>query len=238
MTLGGILSDAVKYPFSDITKFLIVGVLVLLAGIVNVVYPSGEGNMILMVLLSLVGIIFAIILSGHCVDVIKNGIQHSSEVPDIDPAANLIDGIKVIIIELVYYIIPLIIAAVLGAFSGFVGAGLNLADSGLSFAMIVALIVFIIFSILEIVAIARFADTGDLGAAFKFGEVFEYAKRIGIINIILFSIVTIILAIVLAFILALLSVIPFIGAIIAMILLGGFLVLFYYRGIGLLYASA
>ena len=238
MSLGEILSDAIRYPFSDITKFLMVGVLALLAGIANLIYPNGTDNTIMMVLLTLIGVIFGVILSGFCLDVIRKGIHHSNEIPSINPAENLIDGIKVIIIEIVYYIIPLIIAAVLGLLGGFVGAGLNQVSAGTAFAVIVALIVVIIFSILEIVAIARFADTGDLGAAFNFGEIFEYAKRIGILNIILFTIVTIILAVVLSIVLGLLGLIPYIGVIIAVVLLGGFIVLFYYRGIGLLYAHA
>ena len=40
MSLGEIISDAIKYPFSDITGFIMAGILVLLAAIPNVVYPS------------------------------------------------------------------------------------------------------------------------------------------------------------------------------------------------------
>ena len=238
MSLGEIISDAVKYPFSDITKFIIVGILVLLAAIPNVVYPTPEGRGLIYLLLALIGFIFSIVLSGYSMTVIKNGIEHSSEIPGIDPVANFIDGIKVIIIGIVYFIIPIIIASLFGGLTSIVGAGLNHAGAGLGIGAIVSLIVFVIFSIFEIVALSRFADTDEMSAAFNFGAVIEDAKRIGFLNIILFTIVALILVFVVSFIVGILAIIPFIGPIVAVILLGGFFILFYYRGIGLLYASA
>lgn len=238
MGLTDIISDAITYPFSDIKKFLIVGVLFLLAGLYSLFPPLGIDSFVLSAIAVIVAIVFTIMLSGYSVQVIKKGIQHSSEIPDIDPAANFIDGIKAFIIELVYYIIPIIIAIVLGAFTGLVGAGLNHAGAGIGVGTLLSVIVFIIFAILEIVAIARFADTGDMSAAFNFGAVFEDAKRIGFLNIILFLIIAIIIALVLTMVLSLLAVIPFIGIIISTILIGGILILFINKGIGLLYAGA
>ncbi|AMD17324.1 hypothetical protein TL18_04365 [Methanobrevibacter sp. YE315] len=238
MSVIEVISDAIAYPFSDIKKYLIVGVLTLLAGFYSVLGSFGIDNSILMLLAILVSIVFALILSGYGLQVIKKGIQHSNEIPDIDPVTNLVDGIKVLIIGIVYYIIPVIIAMILGVFSGLVGAGLNHTGVGIGVGTILAIIVVIIFSILEIVAIAKFADTGNMGDAFSFGQIFEDAKRIGILNIILFVIIALIIILILSFILGLLAIIPYIGFIIGMILLGGFIVLFYNKGIGLLYASA
>lgn len=236
MGLGEIISDAVRYPFSDITKFLIVGILSLLAGLSSAF--SGGDSTALALIISIITLVFTVILSGYSVQVIKKGIQHSNEIPDVSPVENLIDGIKVLIIQIVYYIIPLIIALVFGLLTSAVSSGFNILEAGLSISVIVAIIVFILFSIFEIVAVARFADTGDFGAAFNIGEVFEYVKKIGILNIILFLIVAAIIVFVLSLILGLLSIIPYIGIFIALILVGGFMVLFYYKGIGLLYASA
>lgn len=238
MSLGEIITDAVKYPFSDITKFLIVGVLSVLAGLNSIVYPNGDGNAVISLILVLISLIFALILSGYSVNVIKNAIQNSSAIPDVDPVANLVDGIKVIIIGIVYFIIPLIIAFIFGGLTSFVGAGLNHAGAGIGIGVIVSFIVFIIFAIFETVAVSRFADSGELGAAFNFGAVIEDAKRIGFLNIILYVIVAVIILLIISFIVGLLAIIPFIGVLIATIILGGFFTLFYYRGIGLLYASA
>lgn len=238
MSFTEVISDAIKYPFSDIKKFIIVGVLALLAAFAEVGYAFVGDNTIMFLILLIIGLIFAIILSGYSVGVIRNAIQNSNEIPGVDLVANFIDGIKVLIISIVYYIIPVIIAVILGAFAGLVGVGFNVLDAGMAFTRLIALIIFILFSIFAIVAIARFADTGNLGAALSIGEVIEDAKRVGILNIILFLIVVVIIALILSIIVGIISIIPFIGGIIGAIILGGFMVLFYNRGIGLLYGSA
>lgn len=238
MSLGEILSDAVSYPFSDITKFLIVGILALLAGITSVLYPTGSDGSVIFILLAIISLVFAFIISGYGVAVIRNTIKNSDEIPGIDPVANIIDGIKVAIIGIVYYIIPLILVVIISFALGLIGAGLNQVSAVVIIASIIGIILFVLFSIFEIVAVARFADKGELGAALSIGEVIEDAKRVGILNIILFTIVAVILILILSLIAGVLALIPIIGIIVGVIILGGFMILFYNRGIGLLYASA
>ena len=238
MSLGEILSDAIRYPFSDITKFLIVGILALLAGITRVLYPTGSDGSVIFILLAIISLVFAFIISGYGVAVIRNTIKNSDEIPGIDPVANIIDGIKVAIIGIVYYIIPLILVVIISFALGLIGAGLNQVSAMVIIASIIGIILFVLFSIFEIVAVARFADKGELGAALSIGEVIEDAKRVGILNIILFTIVAVILILILLLIAGVLALIPIIGIIVGVIILGGFMILFYNRGIGLLYASA
>ena len=238
MSLGEILSDAIRYPFSDITKFLIVGILALLAGITSVLYPTGSDGSVIFILLAIISLVFAFIISGYGVAVIRNTIKNSDEIPGIDPVANIIDGIKVAIIGIVYYIIPLILVVIISFVLGLIGAGLNQVSAVVIIASIIGIILFVLFSIFEIVAVARFADKGELGAALSIGEVIEDAKRVGILNIILFTIVAVILILILSLIAGVLALIPIIGIIVGVIILGGFMILFYNRGIGLLYASA
>lgn len=238
MSLCEILSDAIRYPFSDITKFLIVGILALLAGITSVLYPTGSDGSVIFILLAIISLVFAFIISGYGVAVIRNTIKNSDEIPGIDPVANIIDGIKVAIIGIVYYIIPLILVVIISFALGLIGAGLNQVSAVVIIACIIGIILFVLFSIFEIVAVARFADKGELGAALSIGEVIEDAKRVGILNIILFTIVAVILILILSLIAGVLALIPIIGIIVGVIILGGFMILFYNRGIGLLYASA
>ena len=238
MSLGEILSDAVSYPFSDMKKSLIVGILALLAVISNIFSPFISGNSALLIILVIIGIIFAVMLSGYGVAVIRNAIRHSDEIPGIDPVTNLVDGIKVAIIGIVYYIIPIILAVIIGVALGILGAGLHQLDVMGLIGSLIGIIIFVLFTVFEIVAVARFADTGSLGAALSIGSVIEDAKKVGILNIILFAIVAVILIVVLSLIVGVLALIPVIGIIIGLIIFGGFLTLFYYRGIGLLYASA
>lgn len=238
MSLGEIFSDALKYPFSDITNFLIVGVLAVLASLSSVISSFGIQNGIIAGLAVIIGFIFAIILSGYSIDVIKKGIEHSNDFPEIDLKENLINGIKALIIGIVYMIIPAIIAFALMVVFGVVGAGINHAMASLGLASIIIFIVFILFGIFEMVALAKFADTKDLGAALNIGGVIEDAKKIGILKIIVFIIIVMIIAIVATFIISLFAFIPYIGVIIATLIFGAFAVLFANKALGLLYAEA
>jgi hypothetical protein len=238
MGLGDILSDSVVYPFSDITKFLIVGVIALFSGLSALFGNWGVNNFILVTLAGILGLIFTLILAGYGVRVTKYAINSSNEIPDLDLQNNLIDGIKSLIIGIVYFIIPIIITIIFAIITGAISAGFNQMMAGLGVFLVIVVIVFIFFAIFEMVALARFADTGELGEALNIGEVIEDVKRIGIGQIILFAIASVIILIVASLLVSVLGFIPFIGIIIAQLIIGAFTTLFYSRGIGLLYAGA
>ncbi|WP_407393694.1 DUF4013 domain-containing protein [Methanobrevibacter sp.] len=237
MSLIDVFSESVTYPLNDIVKWIIVGIVGLLAGLSSTLSSSGQDSFIIILLAGIISIIFSIILSGYGIEVIKKGIQHSDEVPGFDIMANLINGIKVVIISIVYMIIPFIIGLIILGSSAIFGAAINQSFAVLSFATIIVLIIAILFGIFELVAVARFANSGDLGDALNVGEVFADAKRIGILKIILFLIIFIIIAMIAALIIGLFGIIPFVGVLIATILISGFITLFGYKALGLLYAS-
>lgn len=237
MGLSEIISDSIKYPFSDIQKFLIVGVFALLAGLNNIVSAYDIDSIAIIGIASIVGLIASLIVSGYGVKVIKNAINFSNEVPDFDFVNDLITGIKVLIISIVYLIIPLIIILLVTGVNGLIGASINHLWASIGVAFIIALIIAIIFAIFQIVALARFAYTEQLGDAFNFGEVFEDVKKIGILRIIGFLLISAIVFIIALVIASIFGLIPFIGIIIVPILLGAFCILFYNRGLGLLYGE-
>ena len=234
MGLGDILSKSISYPFSDLTKFLIVGLIFVISDMDGIFYGLFESNSFMAIIGIIIAIVFSVILSGYSIDVIKRGIDNSNEIPDFDFANNFVEGIKVLIIGLVYFIIPIIITLVLLFMFGAIGAGLDKMAGSLG---IWAVIIFIIFGIFAIIAEARFAISRSIGDALSIGEVFADVKRIGILNIILFLIVVSILLIVLALILSVVAIIPVIGIVIVDLILGGFSMLFVNYGIGLLYSE-
>lgn len=238
MGLTDIFSDAISYPFSNITNFLIVGVLAVLASLSSILSSLGVQSSIILVLALIIGFIFTLIFSGYGVSVIKRTIEGSNDFPDIDLMANLIDGIKALIISIVYMIIPTIIAFALAAIFGVIGAGIDHIIATMGIASIIIFLVFVLFGIFEVIALAKFADTGSIGAAINIGEVFGDVTRIGILKIIIFIIILMILAFVVMFIIGVLALIPIIGIIIATLLAGAFLALFSNRALGLLYAGA
>lgn len=238
MSLSEIFSDAVKYPFSDITNFLFVGVLALMASISNVVASFDIDGTAVVMLASVISFIFALMLSGYCVSVVKKAISGGNDFPEIDLMNNLVDGIKAFIIALVYYIVPFIAVVVLAIITGAIGYSIDHLLAAMGILAIAAIILFLVFAVFEMIAMARFADTGNLGEAFNFGEVIADVKSIGFLKIIFFLIISFVILIVASIVSSILGFIPFIGVIIAYFVIGAFSVLFVNRALGLLYGSA
>ena len=183
----------------------------------------------------IISIIFTLILSGYSLDIIRKAMEKSDEFPMLDPVNNLIVGIKVIVISIIYFIVPFVITLALAIVTGAIGAGFNNLFAGLGIASIVAVVIFILFAIFEVIAIARFAQTNEFGDAINFGEVFEDIKRICIAKIIAFLIIALVIIVVVQLIFSILVIIPILGVILGSIIAGAFGILFYNRGIGLLY---
>ena len=237
MNLSDIFSDAVRYPFSNIVNYLFVGVLALLASLPNIIKAFNMDSSAVSAVAAILAVFFSIVLSGYCVTVIKKGIENSDEIPEINVFGNLIDGIKVFIISIVYYIIPLVVVLIFAVMTGAIGAGLGVLVAALGVFLIVAILLFILFGIFEVVAIARFAKTGELSDALNIGAVIEDAKRIGIINIIAFILISIVIVAVAYIVGTIICLVPFIGAILSSLIVGGFVVLFYNKALGLLYSQ-
>lgn len=235
MSLGDILSKSLSYPLSDLKNFLIVGIFTMLASLATVCDAIFGPNSGISFVGAIIGIIFALIIAGYSITVIKKAMNRSNEIPSFDFVNNFVDGIKVLVIAIVYLFIPLIITFALLVMFGLVGAGFNNIAASLGIWSFLAIILFILFGIFEVIAEARFAESGSIGYALSIGQVFEDVKRIGIIKIILFLIISIILMFIVSFIIGLLAIIPVIGVIIANIILGGYFTLFYGYAIGLLY---
>ena len=67
------------------------------------------GNEIISSVLGLIGVIASLITLGYGVSVVKNAIIKSDEIPDFDLQTNIVDGLKMAVISIVYYIIPFVI---------------------------------------------------------------------------------------------------------------------------------
>lgn len=237
MSLSEIITDSIKYPFSDITKFIIVGIVALLAGLASVFSTFEVDSFALIVLGSVVSLVFSLILSGYGLNVIKNTLNFSDALPDIDPVNNFIDGIKVFIISLVYFLIPFIITFILALITGAIGVGLDHIGAAVIITVFISVIVFILFSLFEVIALARFAKTEQFGDAFNLGEIVEDIKKIGFVKLIGLIIIVMIVIVIAVLIVMLVALIPFVGIIVSQILMGAFVSLFYNRAIGLLYAD-
>lgn len=237
MGIGDIISKSVSYPFSDLTKFLMVGIGVILYDL-DAILAEVFGHDSFIVLIGLIiAILFSFVMAGYSVNLTKKGIDKSNEIPNFDYVNNFIDGLKLFVVYLVYFIIPTIITLVLLFLFGAIGAGFNQVVGSLGIWVVFAVIIFILFGIFELAAQARFAISHSISYALNIGEVFADVKRIGILKIILFSIVVWILLFVYAALLGIVTVVPVIGTVLTDIILGAFVFIFFNYGIGLLYSD-
>lgn len=176
------------------------------------------------IILIISSIIFPLII-GYTLRVMK-GTDPAPE-PD-DYVGMFIDGIKVILINIVYMIIPAIIGFIIFFLSGGFGAltmismdvsnpmayaGLLMGSIGVS--MIIFMLFAFIFSLFEIIGIVRFARSGSMGDAFGFSEILEIIGSIGWVSYILALIVLGIIFFIIYFVL---SIIPVIGWLLTLVL--------------------
>jgi len=188
--------EAFRYPFQKGVNILIGGVLYLLSFL----------------------IIPAFLIEGYFVRVMADTIEGKDEMPEWSDWWYLFKkGVGAFVITIVYLLIPLIILGiVLGAtllaaiptiMTGGFGAVIMEALGGI----LVSIVIAFFFGFMCMVGILRYADKGNIGSAFAFGEIFEELKgkfpQYLIAYLILFG-----AAVVLGL---LASFIPFIGAIVA-----------------------
>lgn len=154
-----------------------------------------------------------------------------------------VNGIKLIVVGIVYFIVPFIISLVLG------GGG----EAAMTAGAIISMIVYFLFSLIAIMALIRFARTDSFGEAFNVSAVLAHIGRIGWLDYILaLLIVWIVLVVaVLIFLIALgivsfiLALIPLVGWLLALVLIaavavliGPFIGVFEARYLTLIYDSA
>jgi len=161
---------------------------------------------------------------GYSIQVFK-GVKPAPEVNDW--VANFINGIKLFIITIIYFIPVIIIAAIsflpaiLAAFTGDISA--IMAAAGFAFiGMAICGILTIIISIILPIAFIRFARTDSFGEAFNFNAILAVIGKIGWVSYILALVVLIIAAIVFGIIVGIIAfilmLIPILGWLLLFIL--------------------
>jgi len=168
------------------------------------------------ILLLIATILLAIPLMGYSLKVFRG----EKPAPEVDGWGTLIiDGIKYLIIAIIWFIPCMIIAFVT------IGAGVTAyltnpaaimgIAGGMLAGFLILLIVAIITGLLATIGIVRFARTGGMGEAFNFGAIFETIGKIGWID---YIIAVIIIGIILGVIEFILMSIPYIGMLLLFIL--------------------
>ena len=267
MNLREIIMDAIKYPISDTRKFLIFCVLIIIMSLSTILPSYGLKNNTLTIILSLVTLIVSFVVLGYSVEVIKSGTDGEDTLPDFDYVKQFVMGIKAFILDVIYFIIPavivLLVASATGLFSSLTKiiyasidamangasnatmimsaipkATMNTFTNALTISLIVGIILFIIFSLMSFTARVRFAKFGSGTEGLRFREILKDMSKVGFIKIIITLIVIYIISFALIFVITLIGLIPYIGVFIGIFVGLPFMVLFFYRAVGLLFADA
>ena len=238
MNVGGIISDAVAYPFHNIKALLLYVVLSVIAALIAgasllsiVVALSAKGlGGIALTGLGVAGVlIFVLVLfliQGYALDIIKFGIERRDDGPGIDIVRQIANAIKLVIVDIVYYIVPVIITAILYLF---------LKDWLIT---IIGIILFIVFALANFMAKCRLAKTDSLGDALAIGEAIGDISKVGIGKLLAVVILVVIILVIIAVIVALLASLNSTLGSIVLGIAAVYFVFFYNRAIGLLYSNA
>ncbi|MBU3904799.1 MAG: DUF4013 domain-containing protein [Nanoarchaeota archaeon] len=193
--------EAVKRPFQDV-KTLIIGMIVMLIPIVNFT----------------IGV-------GYFLDCARTSLKKKNTLPEFKDWGNLfMKGVGAFVISLVYAI-PVFIVLLLTIGSTLLTGGVSalLNNGGLallnaiatfSLGMVVTLVVALIIAILSSAAMIRYAEKGNLGAAFEFVAV---AKKAFSGTYLAAWVVSMVYTLLVVFVL---SLIPFVGAMVAVFITG------------------
>lgn len=248
MELYKIFKDGIRYPLQNLTKLLILGILFCIGGI----HSTQKG--ILFYILTIFGIVISLFTSGYILSITQESINNSDSLPQFKFLKNVIYGLKLAILEIIYGIIYLFITII--TICIIIGPSVittlyqsnptelsNLIPSigfnslGIVGIIIILLILFLI-GILNTIGMCRLSKSGKILDGLSFIKIINDIKSIGTFKFIIGYITLFISLAFLTIILVLISLIPIIGIFIVALIGIPFMTIFYSRIIGLLYSES
>ena len=190
-------------------------------------------------LLFIATILLCIPLMGYTVRVLRS----ENPAPEVTGWAELIvDGIKYLVISLIYALPSLIIlfvtlgSAILALASGN-SAEFIAAIGGMLLGFLIFLVVAFICGLFGTIGLIRFARTGSMGEAFNFVEIRETIGKIGWVPYIVALVIMVVIQVIISVILSVITMVPILGLLIELVLIAP-VALFEARFLSLLYDTA
>ncbi len=169
-------------------------------------------------------ILLGIPLAGYVLKILR-GEKPAPEVADWGTL--FVDGIKVIIVMLIYAV-PIIIVEVL-MMGGMVASTMSgdptvmmAAIGAMMVGFIVVVILAVIIALFELIGVVRFARTGSIGEAFNFKAILATIGKIGWVPYIIALIVYMIVTVIFGIVMTILMMIPILGWIVYLCLIAPF----------------
>lgn len=273
MEITEIIKEAFIFPSQNLEKFVkyilltfAIAILVV-GGTVGVIFAVNY-NVAFFIITFITGIValaLGLILSGYQVTILKSGID-KVDAPEFDWMNDLVTGIKLVVVGIVYFIIPLIITLIVALITNLPGHLMNvfqrfaavssngvamdyssvistipqstLAGLGISIAItfLVAFVLFVIFAFLYAMGVSRLANTGDLGKSLNIIEAFNDITEIGVVKVFVVILISVFIVVLIQVILSMIY-----GRIpqfsILSVIVTPYLTFFMYRVMGLLYSD-
>ncbi|WP_405275651.1 DUF4013 domain-containing protein [Methanobrevibacter sp.] len=217
MEIIDIIKESFVYPSNDLAKlaiyiaFTFVSTILVFLGILLLGMGLTQSAIyaVIGIILFIGAIVVAFILSGYLISIVKSGINHDENLPEFQWKENLITGVKYLVVNIVYFIIPAIIVLIVGGITNLFGLSADVFSkiatssvnasanttavasnivpqstmmslwTAIAITGIVAAILFLIFLFIETMAESRLANTDSLGDALNIPEAFKDIGRIG-----------------------------------------------------------
>lgn len=225
MDIGEIVSDSIKYPASDLKKLIILGLMFLTSFLIVPIFLA----------------------MGYGFRALKASIAGAEDLPEFDEWGEmLVDGLKVFVVQFVYFLIPALII-IIGSWAS-IAALAAASTTGtmtdptafigiISGTVLIGGIVAIILGLISTIALANMAyNDSELGAAFRFSEIMNIISQIGWVDYIIWYIVIMIILMIISIISSLVMIIPILGFFVAILVIYPYMQLVFYRALALLYA--
>ena len=242
MEIGDIISKSFKYPLNNGTQFMKVAVLYLLLivpvffSVLMIIFANSSAILVSAIITIICYLIFALIIGGYFLSVMKEGISSSNLMPEFDFSKNIVDSIKVWVLGLLFSLIPGIIIGILLLIVTRFGSS-ETVFGGIICIAFIALILEIIFCMLLSISLLRLANYDSLSEALNFSAIKEDLKAIGIGNLIVLLVVLGIISGAILFITGFLIFIPIVGTIIYIMFIVPYTYLAVGYGLGLMYSE-
>jgi hypothetical protein len=267
MNFSEIFSDGLKYPSKNYLKLIIIGILSFIPLLpfiaMNMLYGNGTNILndnvdfsnlpmpvIVLALLSFaLAMVLFLFVFGYLFNITKNTVQSKEDFPDFKVLDNFVDGIKLVVVHIVYFLIPTMILFVVGV--AIIGLNINtipnlnsmdqlMNNMGLVYQIlifvVISIVLYVLFSLLSIIAVGRFAETERLGSAFQFKKVYNRITSIGMVKYLMLTIVLWIITVAISIVGSVIGAVPYyVGQLISSILVNPYIGIFFFRVVGLIY---
>jgi len=118
MEIFNIMKDALRYPFSDMKKIFVLGLIFTVSGISGFSESLGAVNDVLIFFLGIIGLIIGLLGLGYIFRIIKLSLIEITTLPVFDDwFVMFIDGTKIFIVSFVYLIPAILVMLISAAYS-------------------------------------------------------------------------------------------------------------------------